>query len=242
MENTLGSKPTQRPEAIETILESLERYNSESIPVLEAYVTKQASEGFNDIAANLALLKHYQFSVRAAKDDIILSVLSMALVKFYTSDFTSALHLLPSFVLTLENPPNDSLAQQTQKLYHLYTLLDSARYTEFWSTFESDDSYADIVADVSGFEDELRLSIAKTVEVSSKQIAVPVFQDWSNLSESKFTKWIEDTLHWVIKDKSVIVPVNKDNDPKVTITTENIRFDQLSRIIKRAYELEQPVN
>jgi translation initiation factor 3 subunit K len=237
MENTLGSKPSQRPEQIDHILSSLERYNTESISVLESYVSQQASEGFHDIAANLALLKHYQFNSRAAKDDFIMTTLSMALVKFYTSDFTCALHLLPPYILTMDNPPTDSLAQQTQKLFQLYTLLDSARYTEFWSTFESDDSYADIVADVQGFEDELRLSIAKTVEISSKQIAVPVFQDWSNLSETKFTNWIENTLHWTIVNQSVIVPFNKDNDAKMVVTTENVKFEQLSRIVKRAYEL-----
>lgn len=238
MENTLVGIPENRPANIERILNSLERYGAENITLLQDYVTKQASEGFIDSPANLALLKLYQFNTHLSRDDVILTILSKALIRFYSCDFTSCLHLLHPSVLLIQDPPAESLSDQTQKLFHLYSLLDSAKYSEFWNTFESDDAYADIVADVNGFEDELRLSIAKTVEISLKQIAVPVFQEWSNLSENKFTKWVEETLGWKISGTSVIVPVNKDNEIKMVVTNETVRFEQLNKIIKKVYELK----
>lgn len=238
MENTLVEAPASRPANVDRILTTLERYGAENITVLQEYVMKQASEGFIDSSANLALLKLYQFNSHLSRDEIILIILSKALIRFYSCDFAACLHLLHPSVLLIQNPPTESLAEQVQKLFHLYTLLDSAKYTEFWTTFESDDSYADIVADVTGFEDELRLSIAKTVEISSKQITVSVFQEWCNLSENKFTKWVEDTLGWKIAGNSVIVPMNKDNETKMVVTNETVRFEQLSKIMKKGFEIK----
>ncbi|KAA8896756.1 hypothetical protein TRICI_006841 [Trichomonascus ciferrii] len=238
MENTLVTKPEGRPEQVDSILNSLDRYNVDNIKVLQEYVQKQAQEGGIDIVANLALLKLYQFNNHLAKDDIVVIILSKALVRFYSSDFTTALHLLPGYVTTTVDPQPDSLTDQCQKLLKLYELLDGCKYSEFWQLFKSDDSYEDMVADVNGFADDLRLSIAKTVEVAAKRIPVKVFQNWCNLSDAKFKEWVESNLGWTIKDDSVEVPLNKDNDAKPVITSETVKFEQLNRIIKRAYELK----
>jgi translation initiation factor 3 subunit K len=194
----------------------------------------------NDIVANLALLKLYQFYPRHAKDDVILTVLTKALIRFYSADFTCALHLLPPHLLVSEPTSEDSLAAQVQRLFKLYGLLDSARYSDFWALFERDEAYADAVADVAGFEDELRQSIAKTVEVSCRQVAVPVFRSWVHLSENRFVDWISTVLKWTIKDDQVLVPVSSQTmiSSKLTITNETVRFEQLSRIVRRAFELE----
>lgn len=239
MENTLANKPADRPDEIDAILEGLDRYNEESIAVLEKYVQSQANGPANDIVANLALLKLYQFYPRQAKDELILTVLTKALVRFYSADFTSAMHLLPPHLLVSEPASDDSLAAQVQRLFKLYGLLDSARYGEFWSLFERDESYADAVADVVGFEDDLRLSIARTVKVSCRQVAVPVFRAWVHLSENRFPEWVASVLKWEIKDDRVLVPVSSETmiSSKLTITNENVRFEQLSRIIRRAFEL-----
>lgn len=238
MENTLAAPVPTRPEEVEKILNTLDRHNSESIPILQQYVAKQAQDGSVDILANLALLRLYQFNVESAKEDVINIVLSKALIRFYSADFTSCLHLLPPYVLCVEDSKPDGLAASVQKLFELYKLLDSARYSDFWEKFEKDDSYADIVSDVVGFEDHLRLSIAKTVQVSCKQIAVSVFQEWSNFSEARFTEWVEKVLGWTIVNGSVQIPSNKDNETKMIVTPEVVRFEQLSKLIKRAYELK----
>lgn len=235
MEHTLAKGPAERPERIDQIINSLQVYNIDATcSELEAYVAKQ---GVSDILASAALLKQYQLNPRYAKDEIIVTALSKALVAFYSSDFSLLLHLLPPRVLLDKNSPQDSLASQTQKLFHLYELLDSYRFTEFWRKFESDDSYADIVADVVNFEDELRQTIASVVSVACKQIGITVFQEWSNLSERKFLAWVTDTLKWEIKGDMVVVPPNKENDAKVVVKNENVRFEQLSRVLRRAYEI-----
>lgn len=238
MENTIVDNIEARPQQVSDILNSLDRYNPDNIKVFQDYVQQQAQDGGIDIVANLALLKLYQFNAHMAKDDIVVIVLAKALVRFYSSDFTTALHLLPGYITTTTDPEPDSLTDQCQKLFKLYELLDGCKYTEFWQLFKSDDSYQDLVADVNGFADDLRMSIAKTVQMAAKHIPVKVFQEWCNLSDAKFKEWVEQKLGWSIKGESVEIPLNKDNDPKPVITSETVKFEQLGKIIKRAYELK----
>lgn len=236
MENTLAVKPETRPEEIDRILNSLERYNSENIDVLQNYVKQQADGEQCDIAANLALLKLYQFTTNTAKDDYIVMVLTKALVRFYTSDFSTAMHLLPPYVTSIEE---SSLKDQVEKLFELYRLLDACKFGEFWSKLDNDDSYADLVADVKGFDEDVRFGIAKTLEISSRQIAVNVLKEWLNITnDQKFKQFVENEMNWSFtkNGESVAIPLNKDNDTKPVITNETVKFEQLTRLIKHAYE------
>lgn len=132
----------------------------------------------------------------------------------------------------------DGFAENVQKLLGLFRLLDASRYSEFWSTFESDDSYADLVADVSDFESALRKSIAQTVEISARKLPVVVLEEWANLSGNRFQEWVTKTLGWTIEDKTVVIPANKENEAKPVVASETLKFEQLSKLIKRAYEVK----
>lgn len=52
-----GEDPTDRPEAISTIISGLERYNPEAVVHLEAYLSEQCEQKFSDCNANRTLLK-----------------------------------------------------------------------------------------------------------------------------------------------------------------------------------------
>lgn len=312
MENTLTHPPAERPAEISEILGGLDRFNAEKIPILQSYVKQQCEEGFYDIESNLALLKLYQFNPQTNEEEIILSILSKGLVRFYASDFTLALHLLPCYVLgdvstsiakttaaaaatnennntstsdntlsiaaaisssmvsSLTNINNgnkanadgnineddeeeateglpigtDSLSESVQRLCTLYNLLDASKYSEFWSTYESDDDYADVVCNVVDFEDALRLSIAKTVELSCRRIPGKILKEWVNLSGNKFNDFVLKTLKWSFEEGTsddtltVLIPSNKDNEAKTVVTNETVYFEQLARIIKRGYEIK----
>lgn len=255
MENTLTAPQPSRPAEVSTILDSLDRFNAEKIPLLQNYVREQCTSGKFDIEANLALLKLYQFNPQTSDEDIILSILAMSLVRFYSSDFTLSLHLLPCtslgnvFDLTAVFPaapqpdsasatPGDNLSEAVQRLSKLYNLLDNSRYAEFWELYDSDDDNADFVCSVDNFEAKLRASIARAVSLVATSVSVSVFQAWSNLSGNKFTEWVTKTLGWEIKNDSVIIPVNESNTPKTVFTNESVHFDQLSKIIKKGYEIK----
>jgi len=53
----LDVPPSFRPEHITTLIESVNRYNPESLEVLEEYLAQQCSEGTFDCLADLAMLK-----------------------------------------------------------------------------------------------------------------------------------------------------------------------------------------
>ena len=55
----LDVPPNWRPENITTLIESVDRYNPESLEVLEEYLAQQCSDGTFDCLADLAILKLY---------------------------------------------------------------------------------------------------------------------------------------------------------------------------------------
>lgn len=130
-----------------------------------------------------------------------------------------------------------------QKLSLLNTLLEQADYRGFWNTLDSDDLYADLIADVNGFEELMRVRIAVNVGQGCREVERGVLEGWLNLSGREFEIFVGEICGWGIDDSDgsgvVRVPINKENEAKGTVVREEVRFDQFSRIIRRAYE--QPV-
>jgi translation initiation factor 3 subunit K len=127
-----------------------------------------------------------------------------------------------------------------QKLNVLNNLLCGAQYAQFWTTLDSDDLYADLVADVTDFEELVQLRVADVVSRLMRKVERSVFETWVNLKGKDLETFVNETLGWSIegegKDAFVVIPQNKENEAKGTIVRENVKFDQFSRVIKRAYE------
>lgn len=126
------------------------------------------------------------------------------------------------------------LSEAVQKLSTLNTLLSDANYKAFWSTLDGDDLYADLTADVSGFEEIMRVRIAVTVGQSCREVERAVLESWLRLKGQDFEKFIADICGWGLdpmrpgagKDAMVIIPVNKENEAKGTVLRENVQFDR----------------
>jgi hypothetical protein len=56
---SLDMPPTSRPANITTLIESVDRYNPESLQALEEYLAQQCADGTFDCLADLAILKLY---------------------------------------------------------------------------------------------------------------------------------------------------------------------------------------
>ncbi|KAF1365121.1 eukaryotic translation initiation factor-like protein 3 subunit K [Lizonia empirigonia] len=233
----------ERPEHIQTILDGLDRYNPETTGTFQDYVMHQCESRTYDCYANLALLKLYQFNPHLARDETITNILVKALTVFPSPDFSLGLSLLPVHALaplssSAHNPAagDAPLSEAVQKLNELKNLLEGADYTTFWSTLDSDDLYADLIADVAGFEDLMRVRIATTVSQAVREVDQSILESWLNLSGNEFERFVGSDCGWTIEDGKVKVPINKDNEAKGTVVRENVKFDQFARIIKRAYE------
>lgn len=161
---------------------------------------------------------------------------------FPSPDFALCLSLLPTYVLaqtktnTNGPPASGTLAEAVQHLCTLHTQLNNAQYTDFWSTLDSDDLYADLVADVQSFEEIMRVRIAVVVSQCMQEVGRSVLEGWLNLSGSKFDNFVTDVCGWDIAGETVKVPLNKENEARGTVVRENVKFDQFGRIVKRAYE------
>jgi len=118
----------------------------------------------------------------------------------------------------------------------LNNLLGQASYSTFWSTLDSDDLYADLIADVAGFEELIRIRIALTISQSVREIERSVLESWLGMQGAAFDKFINGVCGWEIEGSVVKVPLNKENEAKGTIVRENVKMDQFSRVIRRAYE------
>ncbi|KAG9231055.1 eukaryotic translation initiation factor 3 subunit K [Amylocarpus encephaloides] len=232
-----------RPEHIDSILNGLDRYNPESTAIFQEYVVQQCDEKFYDCYANLALLKLYQFNPPLTKDETITNILVKSLTVFPGPDFSLALHLLPPHILTpastssaLPAAGDAPLSEAVQKLNVLNNLLAQASYASFWSTLDSDDLYADLIADVSGFEELIRVRIALTISQTVREIQRPVLESWLGMQGDAFTKFINGVCGWEVDGSVVKIPLNKENEAKSTIVQENPKIEQFSRVIRRAYE------
>ena len=119
-----------------------------------------------------------------------------------------------------------------QKLAALNTLLSQANYKAFWATLDSDDLYADLIADVSGFEELMRIRIAVTVGQTCREVDRRVLEGWLALQGPDFERFITDICGWalaesaVVKGGVVVIPVNKENEAKGTVVRENVQFDR----------------
>jgi translation initiation factor 3 subunit K len=186
----------------------------------------------------------YQFNPHLTRDETITNILVKALTVFPGPDFALCLSLLAPHVLQPVSSTSHSnpaagdapLSEAVQKLNVLNNLLSQADYSAFWLTLDSDDLYADLVADVSGFEELVRVRIAVAVSQSVREIQRPVLESWLSLRGGEFDVFVKGICGWGIEGNTVKVPINKENEAKGTVVRENVKFDQFARLIRRAYE------
>lgn len=177
----------------------------------------------------------YQFNPHLTRDETITNILVKALTVFPNPDFSLCLSLLPTHTLaplsTSSSTPaagDAPLSEAVQKLNVLNSLLGGADYAAFWATLDSDDLYADLVADVSGFEELMRVRIAVTVSQAIREVDRVILETWLNSQGKEFEHFVGSVCGWEIDGKKVKVPLNKENEAKGTVVRENVKFDRKS--------------
>lgn len=117
--------------------------------------------------------------------------------------------------------------EAVQKLTVLNNLLSRADYATFWGTLRSDDLYADLVAEVVGFEELMRVRIAATVSQAMREVEKAILEDWLDLRGDAFEKFVGDVCGWKVEKNGMVhVPPNKENEAKGTVVRENVKFDR----------------
>jgi translation initiation factor 3 subunit K len=166
------------------------------------------------------------------KDEVVTNILVKAMAQFPSSQFTLALHLI--------NPTTASTGELHEALTKLRTLnsqLEGAQYARFWATLDGDDLCADLIADISGFEDMIRHRIALLVSQAFREVQLGHLESWLGLDGEEAKKFLTEVCGWSVEgDGSVKIPANPDNEAKKAEIREDVNVDQFSRVIRRSWE------
>jgi len=216
-----------RPKQINDIIETVERYDTEKIPLLHQYIDEQlANKVQYDSAANLAVLKLYQFNPDQINFKYISSILTKALTALPDLDFNLCLALLN---LDICNDPTVS------KLYELQKALEQCRFSDFWTLYANEETKK-IVECCVGFEESIRGFISLTIENTFVTISKDEISTYLNLSGNDLDEYAK-SRNWVLNGDVYTLPTVKENEDKPKIVKENVKFEQLTQIIGYANEI-----
>lgn len=166
------------------------------------------------------------------KDEVVTNILVKAMIEFPSAQFSLAIHLI--------NPTTASqgeLHEALTKLRSLNSQLESAQYARFWAHIDGDDLCADLIADISGFEDIVRHRIALLVSQAFREVQLEHLEAWLGLSEAAARNFIKDVCGWTVDaDGTVKVPSNPENEAKKSEIREDVHVEQFSRVIRRSWE------
>lgn len=195
--------------------------------------------------ANIPTPPSYQFNPHLLQPDTVTNILAKALTVFPSPAFSLCLALLPAHTQPFPSTNEAQAASQTsdfvesvQKLSLLSTLLESAQYTQFWSTLNSDDLYADLTADVAGFEELVRIRIAVEGGKAFRSVSAEALEQWLDLrSREALEKFVKDVCGWKVEGSIVLIPTNKENEARSEVKSERVGIDMFGRVIRRGFEL-----
>lgn len=136
--------------------------------------------------------------------------------------------------------------EAVQKLAYLSHLLDSAQYGRFWAALAADDVYADLTADLVGFEELVRVRVAVEVGKAFRALRVDTLREWLGLRErAAVTRFVVDVCGWVVEEEDdekaegggwVRVPINKENEARGEVKGEKVSVEMFGRVIRRGFE------
>lgn len=182
----------------------------------------------------------YQFNPHLTHPETVTNILVKALTVFPSPAFSLGLALLPPSTIPFNTQstsiPTTDLTESIQKLTKLSTLLESAQYDGFWSTLESDDLYADLYADVAGFEDLIRIRIAGEVGKAFREVDLSVLSNWLDLRGETLSKFVQNACGWKVSGTRVDIPANAENEARSEIKGERVGVEQFGRVFRRGYE------
>ncbi|RUS22624.1 armadillo-type protein [Endogone sp. FLAS-F59071] len=227
MPSVSASVPNTRPEVIQSLIDGVDRYNPENVSILEEYLAAQCHTEDYDLMANLAILKLYQFNLQLTRERVILNILVKALTAIPEPDFNLCLYLLTEQMVADE---------PIQKLMILQQLLEEARYKKFWEVYESDGLYNELTSEVEGFTGAIRKVIANVVNMTYQTISSDLLKSYLNLDGETYQSFLS-SYGWSDVEGVVTIPVNKHNEAKTVVIRENIKFEQLTKVIGYSNEL-----
>jgi translation initiation factor 3 subunit K len=113
----------------------------------------------------------------------------------------------------------------------LHNLLLECRYKEFWAALYQDDTCASVVHSITGFTGGVRHVIADAIDMSFQAIKTDAVQAYLDIRDQSELDSIMVDRSWTFEGDSIKIPMNAANEAKSVTITENLRFDQVSKVL-----------
>ena len=187
---------------------------------------------------NAHQVSSYQLNPDKIKDEVITNILVKSMTQFPSAQFDMAMHLLSPHITSSGSTSTSELSEAVSKLRALNAQLEGAQYARFWATLDSDDLYADLTTDISGFEDMIRVRIAQLISQAFREVSVTLLEGWLGLdNEAEVKKFAVETCGWKVDAQGLIqIPKNVENEAKKTDIREDVNVEMFSRVIRRSWE------
>jgi len=212
---------------IETLLQGIDRYNPNNIPILEEYVQFQVEERQYNLDANLALLKLYQFNPNHFQTLVTAHILLKALTNLPHADFVLCKCLIDNSRLEDEG--------LLHKIVDLSDLLERCQFREFWALLRQETAnYTDVVSHVKGFEDGIIEFILHIVNKTYQTINFNELKEiLGNLSNEDLNKLIK-AKGWKKQEDNYVFVANHEENIKTKNIVEKIKFSDVSSVLVSA--------
>ncbi len=174
----------------------------------------------------------YQLNPDRIKDEVITNILVKSMTQFPSPQFDLDMHLIN----LSPHSGGSELAEAVGKLRALNIQLEGAQYARFWATLDSDDLYADLTTDISGFEEIIRLRIAQLIRGAFREMQITILEQWLGLTEEGARKFAAEVCQWKIEGQTVLIPRNPENEAKKAEIREDVNVDMFARVIRRSWE------
>ena len=187
--------PSSRNDAIDTLIHGVDRYNPGNLPMMEDYLREQMEQGEQDLLANLAILKLYQFNPQLSNPEIIINILTQALSStVHGPDFNLCLSLLREPLAILADTDGDEgdggLETVMPWLQNLHNLTRSCQFTSFWKEFNSSSEPAQLFKEQYAprhphLIPTFRHLFATSIASCFRKVNLTHIQEWLDLPQSE---------------------------------------------------------
>lgn len=226
-------------------LHGIERYNPENIPILEHYLDLQLTNDKNDLEANLALLKLYQFNPKWLNLEAVYKILLKALTNLPATDLVLCKSLLSYDTLRADHT--------VVSILELADLLEHCRFKDFWakvhhsatssssatnagSSSNSSSAQAhlhELTRSIAGFDDSVRKFVCHVVSITFQRIQEERLCELLGLvDENAVNEWIRrNGWKTSVPDSGYVLVSNQDESIKTKNITEKIDLESVAGIM-----------
>ena len=199
----------------------VQRFNP-PLDLLEAFVDEQFANGKYHGAANLGLLKQYQFYPEKRSMDHCCKILIKALSR--PDDFLACMYLLPENVQCFE---------AVSTLSRLSSLLDTCQFSDFWDELRTEQKRVALLQNVPDLATGIREHIANVISMTYQSVPLDIVVSSLRFSTDKEMEDFFSAKGWERKGDVVTIPKNEENQPKQPKFKEKLSFAQLAPMLNK---------